>query len=122
MHLHIISYGSSRGVKSFSHINKLVLIQLYILSYSEYPVCQSYAYLPGSCISFVMWASVASQVLSWADYVVTLFFFSFLGRHSWHMEVPRLGVESELLLLAYTIAAATLDLSHICSATYTTVW
>ena len=27
-----------------------------------------------------------------------LFFFSFLGLHPWHMEVPRLGVESELQL------------------------
>ena len=31
--------------------------------------------------------------------------------HSWHMEVPRLGVESELQLLAYTTATATPDLS-----------
>ena len=29
------------------------------------------------------------------------------------MEVPRLGIESELQLLAYTTATATLDLSHI---------
>ena len=29
------------------------------------------------------------------------------------MEVPRLGVESELQLLAYTTATATLDPSHI---------
>ena len=28
----------------------------------------------------------------------------FLGPHSQHMEVPRLGVELELLLLAYAIA------------------
>ena len=31
------------------------------------------------------------------------------------MEVPRLGVESELHLLAYTTATATPDLSHICN-------
>ena len=30
------------------------------------------------------------------------------------MEVPRLGVESELQLLAYTTATATRDLSYIC--------
>ena len=41
-------------------------------------------------------------------------FFVFLGPHPWHMEVPRLGVESELLLLAYTTATATQDPSHIC--------
>ena len=38
----------------------------------------------------------------------------FLRPHLWHMEVPRLGVELELQLLAYTTASATQDLSHIC--------
>ena len=38
----------------------------------------------------------------------------FLGLHPWHMEVPRLGIKSELQLPAYTIATATPDLSHIC--------
>ena len=31
------------------------------------------------------------------------------------MEIPRLGVKSELQLLAYTTAIATQDLSHVCS-------
>ena len=39
------------------------------------------------------------------------FFFSF-GRHPWHTEVLRLGVESELQLPAYT--TTTLDPSFIC--------
>ena len=30
------------------------------------------------------------------------------------MEVPRLGVKSEMQLLAYTTATATVDPSHIC--------
>ena len=38
----------------------------------------------------------------------------FSGPHPQHMEVPRLGVESELQLLACTTATATRDLSHIC--------
>ena len=38
----------------------------------------------------------------------------FLGPHPEHMEVLRLGVQSELLSLAYTTATATRDLSHIC--------
>ena len=42
------------------------------------------------------------------------FFFCFLGPHPWHMEVPRLGVRSELQLLASTAAAATRDPSHVC--------
>jgi len=40
--------------------------------------------------------------------------FLFLGPHLWHMEVPRLGVKSELLLPAYTTATTMWDLSHIC--------
>ena len=39
--------------------------------------------------------------------------FFFLGPHLQHKEVPRLGVESELQLPAYTTATATPDLSHI---------
>ena len=36
-----------------------------------------------------------------------------LGPHVWLMEVPRLEVESELKLPAYTTATATEDLSHV---------
>ena len=43
------------------------------------------------------------------------FLFCFLGPRLWHVEVPRLGVESELQLPAYTTATATPDLSHICN-------
>ena len=41
------------------------------------------------------------------------FFFFFLLYHLWHMEVPGLGIESELQLLAYATATATQDLSHV---------
>ena len=34
------------------------------------------------------------------------------------MEVPRLGVESKLQLLAYTTATVILDLSHVCNLHY----
>ena len=44
-----------------------------------------------------------------------VFVFCFLGLHLWHMEVPRLGAESELHLLAYTTATAMRDSSCICS-------
>ena len=47
------------------------------------------------------------------------FFFNFflvlLGPHLQHMEVPRLGVNSEPQLPAYTTATATPDLSHVCN-------
>ena len=42
-------------------------------------------------------------------------FFCFLGPHLQQMEVPRLGVKSELQLPGYTTATATPDLSHICN-------
>ena len=42
------------------------------------------------------------------------FFFCFLGLHLQHVEVPRLGVELELQLPAYTRATATRDLNHVC--------
>ena len=38
----------------------------------------------------------------------------FLGLHLLHMEVPRLGLESELQLLANATATANQNLSHIC--------
>ena len=37
----------------------------------------------------------------------------FLGLHPQHMKVPRLGIESELQLLAYATATAMQDPSHI---------
>ena len=44
-----------------------------------------------------------------------LFCFAFLGLCPQHMDVPRLGVESELQLLAYATVTAMQDLSHICN-------
>ena len=45
------------------------------------------------------------------------FFFCFLGQHSWHMEVPNLGIEWEQQLPAFTTATAMPDLSRICDTT-----
>ena len=42
------------------------------------------------------------------------FIFFFLWPHLWHMKVPGPGVKLELQLLAYAIATATRDPSHIC--------
>ena len=44
---------------------------------------------------------------------IIIIIFASLGLHLWHMEVPRLGVQSELELLAYTTATATPDPSYI---------
>ena len=47
--------------------------------------------------------------------IYPLFFFNLSWLHPQHMEGPRLGVESELQLLAYTTATATPRLSYVCS-------
>jgi len=47
-----------------------------------------------------------------------LFFFFFKGLHIWYMEVPRLGTELGLQLLATATATAMPDLSHICNLHY----
>ena len=47
-----------------------------------------------------------------------VFVFVFLGLHQRHMEVPRLGVESEQQLPAYVIATAMPDPSHVCDLHY----
>ena len=52
-------------------------------------------------------------LLVWFLFWFGFLFFRFLGLHPRHVEVPRLGVESELQLLAYTTATATLDLSCV---------
>ena len=46
---------------------------------------------------------------------LTKVFFCFLGPHLQHMEVLRLGVLSELQLLAYTTATAAWDPSRVCN-------
>ena len=59
------------------------------------------------------WRSYGRRQLGNSFYLFYLFIFGFLGLHLQHMEVPRLEVESELQLLAYTTATARQDLSHV---------
>ena len=48
--------------------------------------------------------------------VCAFFFFGLvLGPHLQHMEVPILGVKSELQFLVYTTATAMPDWSHVCN-------
>ena len=56
------------------------------------------------------WMLLPSCLPLWTYFIL----FWFLGPHMCHMEVPRLEVESELELLAYTTATATQDLSPVC--------
>ena len=71
---------------------------------------------PGIKINVIQAGCIFFSLLD-ALFLFTHFLFclaSFLGPHQWHMEVLGLGVESELQLLAYTTATATLDPSLTC--------
>ena len=56
-----------------------------------------------------LWCSLS------AAFFLFLFLFLFLGPLLWCMDVPRLGVKSELQLPAYTTATVTWDPSRICN-------
>ena len=59
---------------------------------------------------------MSGPVAGWQFLFIYLFiylFTVFLGPHPQHMEVPRLEVESELPLPAYTTVTATLDRSQL---------
>ena len=60
-----------------------------------------------------LWESVHSLQADISLFYFIFLFYCFLGLHQWHMEVPRLGVGSELQLPAYTTATAMQDLSCI---------
>ena len=57
--------------------------------------------------SNIYWALDMERAWYYRYYTQSLFFFFvFLGPHPWHTEVPRLGVELELQLPAYTTITA----------------
>ena len=45
--------------------------------------------------------------------IIIIIMFCFIGPHPWNTEVPRLGVELELQLLAYSTVIAMQDLSRV---------
>ena len=68
------------------------------------------------------WILIISQTYLMPKDAICIFFFRFLGLHPQHIEVPRLGVELQLQLLAYATATATKDLSHFCDLHHSSQW
>ena len=62
-----------------------------------------------------MYVCIYSIGLRLAVFEPLFFFLLFLGLHSRHMEVPRLGFQSELHLPDYVTATATRDPSRFCN-------
>ena len=81
-------------------------------------------WLPASCLLLALFSILRASCrallpclfpsLSPSLFFFFFLFFCFLGPHMWCMEVPRLGVKSELQLLACTEATATPDPSCLC--------
>ena len=70
---------------------------------------------PG-CLFHPAVESTQGTLLDWpSSFVFVFFFFVFVEPHPQHVEVPRLGVKSELWPPAYTAATATSDLSRVCN-------
>ena len=68
--------------------------------------------IPHCCLP----ALVLPRIRTLFELFVCLFFVSaFQGQHLWHMEVPRIRVESELQLPAYPIATAMPNIGRICN-------
>ena len=73
-------------------------------------------------IHCLIWGFICSSLPNSLRFKVILFFFCFvlfclvfcfLGPRPWHMGAPRLGVKSELQMLAYATATAMQDLSYV---------
>ena len=64
---------------------------------------------------FKFYLNFVQNLISTLNLHAKIAFFFFLGPYPQHMEVPKLGVKSELQLPAYTTAIAMPDLSCICA-------
>ena len=56
-----------------------------------------------------------NSLIFWVLYFYYVFIFVFLGLHPQHIEIPRIGVQSELLLAGYTRAAEMPEPSCVCN-------
>ena len=76
--------------------------------------CAQKVLLPATTTCYLKPSPASWAILEALAFPRFVFGFGFLGPHPQYMEVPRLGVDSELQLPAYATATATMDLSHVC--------
>ena len=65
-------------------------------------------------MTLFLFSAILILSITLPNHTLLFYCFAFLGPHLCHMEVPRLGVPSELQPPAYTTATATRDPSRIC--------
>ena len=75
------------------------------------PCHQSFPTTPSSRETLICFLALLIRFIYFVYFYFV--FFGFLGPYPWHMEVPRLGVKSELL--AFTTATGTQDPSRFCN-------
>ena len=73
---------------------------------------------PGNPWSHQLWFLSFFLFFNTEMVFILFIYFCFLGLHPQHVEVPRLGVKSELQLLVCTTATATRGLSRVCNLHY----
>ena len=102
-----INYLALSSIGMGNQIRKLDLFILFLKLPS--PLCVPKSYTPFT--SLILIRNTFFQVTISNIFSLFFFFLAFLlgGAYSQHMEVPRLGVESELQLMAYTTATAMPD-------------
>ena len=98
----------------------------FVFILSKDPMITTYLECLKKCVNCMCMRSMLLCLPCFFVVVVVLFcfclFFFFLGSHSWHLEVPRLGVKLALQLLAYTTGTAMPDLSSVCDLHYSAGW
>jgi len=86
----------------------------YVNMFTQNPLSLT-LYLRGFCDNPSGWCPGHFLTYHPSSFLLFFVLFCFWGPHLQHMEVPKLGVELELELPAYTTATAIQDLSHICN-------
>ena len=98
-------------LRTFYHLG----LHLYILVYNSKFLCRIRTRIQ----PVILKLSVAPPMLIPAPllfiFYFIFYFFAFLGPHPQHMEVPGVGVESELQLSAHTAARAMRDPCRLCN-------
>ena len=102
-----ITYPVLLAIYSSHTVRWLPFHKLCLLLFSSL-ICWGSSFIPNFYILYLL------HLLQTLPRMSSLSFFLFLPPYPWHMEVHRLGGESELQLLAYATATTTWDPSLVC--------